>query len=214
MYESFGLPWPAVLLGFLLGAAAVVLHRRRILGRVPLALALLVPTVTVLAAAVPFRFSNGTVADADDVNANFDALAAQIEAIQAASTYRVDTPAPLPSGVGLSYETVQPRQFDPLCRDEDGCTMRICYQALSDTRFCSLWTLGLVANRWRAVGVDEVPVEGLDDNLLSTVAAETSGCGLTDADRDAPLTGSVDADPGFAIEYRENWQSCVVTFTD
>jgi hypothetical protein len=38
----------------------------------------IVPLVAVAAVTLPFTFTNGTVADADEVNANFNALASQM----------------------------------------------------------------------------------------------------------------------------------------
>jgi hypothetical protein len=69
--------WGAMLLGAVLGALGVRSlrgSRPRTVGIVALALAILLP---VSARALPFTFTNGTVADANQVNANFAALASQ-----------------------------------------------------------------------------------------------------------------------------------------
>jgi hypothetical protein len=63
-----------LLLGALLGAVAVLslrIARPRTVGLAALALALAIP---LSARALPFTFANGTVADANQVNANFTAL--------------------------------------------------------------------------------------------------------------------------------------------
>jgi hypothetical protein len=69
--------WGALLLATLLGGLGIRRlrgARPRLLGIVALALALLVP---ISARALPYTFTNGTAADATQVNANFAALAAQ-----------------------------------------------------------------------------------------------------------------------------------------
>jgi hypothetical protein len=66
--------WGVLLLGAVLGAVGVRqlrAGRSRLVGGVALGLALLVP---ISARALPFTFTNGTVADATQVNANFAAL--------------------------------------------------------------------------------------------------------------------------------------------
>jgi hypothetical protein len=66
--------WGALLLGVLLGmVAAHTLRgaRARAIGAFVLAIAFIVP---IAAHALPFTFSNGTIADANQVNANFEAV--------------------------------------------------------------------------------------------------------------------------------------------
>jgi hypothetical protein len=66
--------WGALLLGVVLGVAGVWCLRRvrpRVLGMTALGLAILIP---VSVGAVPFTFTNGTAADANQVNANFAAV--------------------------------------------------------------------------------------------------------------------------------------------
>jgi hypothetical protein len=66
--------WGTLVLGVLLGMTAVLALRRvgaRAAGVLVLAVALIVP---IAARALPFTFANGTIADADQVNANFAAV--------------------------------------------------------------------------------------------------------------------------------------------
>jgi hypothetical protein len=82
--------WGAMLLGALLGGLGVRRlrgARPRVVGALALALALLVP---ISARALPFTFTNGTVADANQVNANFAALASQQGVAPAGSSNLVD----------------------------------------------------------------------------------------------------------------------------
>jgi hypothetical protein len=82
--------WGVLLLGAVLGALAVRqlrAGRSRLVGGVALGLALLVP---ISARALPFTFTNGTVADATQVNANFAALASAQALGPSASSNVVD----------------------------------------------------------------------------------------------------------------------------
>ncbi len=68
-------PWSvAFLAGLVVGVAAVATRARRVKGALILSLLLALP-LAALAVTLPFTFQNGTVADADEVNANFEALA-------------------------------------------------------------------------------------------------------------------------------------------
>ncbi|MEM7543265.1 MAG: hypothetical protein AAF384_17020 [Pseudomonadota bacterium] len=68
-------PWALVLLGAVIGFCGVFANRRR-LARVPLLFALLVPVMSAIALGIPNVFTNGTMADANEVNANFAAISA------------------------------------------------------------------------------------------------------------------------------------------
>jgi hypothetical protein len=79
--------WGAMLLGaglLLLGQRLLARRRGRALTLMVLALAFLLPLSGALAA-LPFSFTNGTVADANQVNSNFSALDARVSALQAKS---------------------------------------------------------------------------------------------------------------------------------
>jgi hypothetical protein len=81
--------WGTLLLGAVLGAVGVrrLRGRARMAGAAALALALLLP---ISARALPFTFTNGTVADATQVNANFAALASAQSLGPSASSSIVD----------------------------------------------------------------------------------------------------------------------------
>jgi hypothetical protein len=82
--------WGAILLAASLGALGARRlrgARPRLMGALALALAILLP---ISARALPFVFSNGTVADATQVNANFQALASQQGLTPSASSALVD----------------------------------------------------------------------------------------------------------------------------
>jgi LPXTG-motif cell wall-anchored protein len=80
-----GLPWLLAGGALLLGLGGFALRRRR---QAPLAVLLLVgiaaiPIAAWAAVTLPYSFTDGTTADADEVNANFAALVAAVEANQA-----------------------------------------------------------------------------------------------------------------------------------
>ncbi len=79
-----------LLLGALMGAA-VVLYRRPILktGTALALVALVLVPLVALAVTLPNTFVNGTVADADEVNENFQFLADKIAALEAAGGGRL-----------------------------------------------------------------------------------------------------------------------------
>jgi hypothetical protein len=94
--------WGAIVLGALLlafGVRRLRGPRPRVVGVVALALAILLP---LSARALPFVFSNGTVADATQVNANFAARASQQGVAPSASSALIDligsTTATCPGG--------------------------------------------------------------------------------------------------------------------
>lgn len=70
-------PWALVFLGVLLGVSLVRAQSSRVARVLPLAVALLVPVMVVSTPSL-IQFQNGTVADAEQVNANFASLRAQI----------------------------------------------------------------------------------------------------------------------------------------
>lgn len=76
--------WALLLLGFLVGVFAVRAKGHRANAMVIALAIFVVPAVALTATgALPFTFSNGTPADADEVNANFEALETQIANIPA-----------------------------------------------------------------------------------------------------------------------------------
>ena len=73
-------PWALILLGFILGVCAVFANRSRAARVVPFLMVFLVPVASVIAINTPLplplpnSFSNGEIADANEVNANFTTL--------------------------------------------------------------------------------------------------------------------------------------------
>lgn len=68
--------WAVLILGFLLGVFAVKAKGARANALVFALAIVVVPAIAVTAqSTLPYTFTNGTVADADEVNANFQALA-------------------------------------------------------------------------------------------------------------------------------------------
>jgi hypothetical protein len=98
--------WGLIVVGAVLGAWGVKRlrgPRPRLLGTIALGLVLLLP---ISARALPFTFTNGTVADATQVNANFAALAAGQGLAPSATANLVDLQqsgaCPVAPGVGLN----------------------------------------------------------------------------------------------------------------
>ena len=75
-------PWSLILLGFMLGLCAVYASRNRKARMFTLTIVLLVPLVSTIAATLPHTFSNGTPANADQVNANFEALLTSVNTLE------------------------------------------------------------------------------------------------------------------------------------
>ncbi|MEM7543266.1 MAG: hypothetical protein AAF384_17025 [Pseudomonadota bacterium] len=84
-------PWALLLLGVVIGACGVLANRHR-KARVPLFFALLVPVMGAVAFTVPNTFTNGTTADAAQVNANFAAIASIIGTPPAVTSITASTP--------------------------------------------------------------------------------------------------------------------------
>ena len=75
-------PWALLLLGFILGICAVIANRYRGARLLPLMVLVFLPVVSVIAANVPHLFQNGTTADANQVNENFDALVSAVTQLE------------------------------------------------------------------------------------------------------------------------------------
>lgn len=75
-------PWALLILGFLLGIFAVYVCRNKTPRSLALTLVLFLPTVAVIAASVPHEFKNNTLADANEVNMNFNELASAVTVLE------------------------------------------------------------------------------------------------------------------------------------
>jgi len=107
------------LLGVLVGAA--VLHYRRPLSkagiRVALAALAIAPLIAIAQVTLPHTFANGTVADADQVNANFEAILADTGRF---TTTVAGGPSVPPVQIDIPTEVI-----DQLCKDLDGCAISL-----------------------------------------------------------------------------------------
>ncbi|MEM7466590.1 MAG: hypothetical protein AAF387_06855 [Pseudomonadota bacterium] len=81
MQIPFG-AWGLLPLGILFGVSAVYTLRGRHTRLLPFLVLTFVPVVSVIAANVPHLFQNGTTADANQVNENFDALLSTVMALE------------------------------------------------------------------------------------------------------------------------------------
>lgn len=127
-----------ILLGMLLGAGVVVLRRPPSKAATTTALVgvALAPLVA-LAVTLPHSFTNGTVADANEVNANFTALADGVSALET-GLLQVGTAAPVPYAIDAERYVVEAEPADvgvvvpidqglisQLCQDLDGCKVTL-----------------------------------------------------------------------------------------
>ena len=111
------------ILGIIIGASAsAIMARGNNWARLTsLSIILLLPVVAVFAVNLPHTFTNGTVADADEVNANFEALANNSNS----NTYKVSIPtSTIPSDE--RYTALDSGRLSNLCADDDGCSLRLC----------------------------------------------------------------------------------------
>ena len=107
-------PWALLILGFLLGVSAVFARSHRLARVFPLFVVFLIPVVSVVAFNVPHVFVNGTIADADQVNANFQAVESEISDLSDLGRYTVSTGAVSSSSILVSVEHAS---FSSLCGD-------------------------------------------------------------------------------------------------
>ena len=113
---------------FLLGAlvGALVILYRKPLSKAKTAVALLVialvPLIAIGQVTLPNTFTNGTVADADEVNANFDALLEESARFHQTLV-----------GMAIPRVAIPVSVTDQLCRDDDGlAALHVAGRALAD----------------------------------------------------------------------------------
>jgi len=115
MFGPLGLG--VLLISFLAGGYTLKSRRRTRWAAVVASTVLILGSLAAIAAVtLPNAFVNGTVADADQVNENFDAIAADF----AKWTIQIDDPTPLATTVSIPDSVLV-----QLCADEDGCKVRI-----------------------------------------------------------------------------------------
>ena len=114
--------WALIILGAALGILAFKVNNSNTARALSVITIVLLPIVAVVATNLPYQFSNGTVADADEVNANFQTLQDQISS----NIARYETKA-LANGVTpVSTAAIDHAAFLALCGDDNGCEIRIC----------------------------------------------------------------------------------------
>jgi hypothetical protein len=171
---------PALLLAALLGTTWIVQRRRRspLVVVSLLCAAIAVPLVAVAGMTLPHTFSNGTVADADEVNQNFESILGDFARYQLSVTG-----ANAGNSVG-----VPPSVITQLCEDVDGCTVRLLSRDRNfpgDFPFATApYLLHYVSSgRWSAsIGTTPVNQATDGDGVTVHVAQTGSDCYFTDAE--------------------------------
>lgn len=191
MLSPFGLIGLAVLLA----CVGWTIQRSRRSAKVSVLMVLVVgavlPLATFAAVSLPHVFVNGTVADATEVNANFQTLLAQT------GRYTIGVFGGDP-GVGI------PAAAMAVCEDEDGCSLQIVrYEAATEVVDPDIvWRLYFETDPteprvWQLVSPDLAStVSGRDDDGSFTFIQELGPCVFTDGDPNAPA----DTAPGFSVQ--------------
>jgi hypothetical protein len=194
---------------FLAGGWLLQPGRRVRRGRLVAALLVALP-ISMTAFTLPHTFANGTIADANQVNANFDALALHADEI-GTGLYQLGNTAPVPyaidheryvvettaAGVGVVVP-IDHGVMAQLCRDLDGCEVTLgrldAFPSGAGQFAFRHFHLQLSENssRWRT----ETDFEG-DDGAGGEQAYAVLDCWLTDGD--AGTLGGPDAGPGFGL---------------
>ena len=219
-------PWALVALGFVLGICALKAKTHLAARLIPVLIAVLLPVLVVSTPAL-ITFVNGTVADADEVNANFQALA---DAIDAAAS----------SSLTVATRPTQPNVFIPrsaiaeICYDADGCNIRYCYSSGTGGRtlcrqiisFSIAEASGVLSGRVdTSTTFSATRLEGLitytDNNgflqEIVSIGASGTSCSFNDADRSLSDGTLVDNAPGFGLVQTQDLSGsgrCVVRFDD
>ena len=200
-------PAALIILGFLLGISALKWQSSRVSKLFIVSLAMGLPLL-VVATTLPHQFVNGTVADADEVNANFSALEQQI--IIQKPVFEVSV-----SGNGVSPQTlvnIDQTVFADFCGDANGCVARICYSSFSDPADDPAGLPACLGSRhisydeasgkWRAGTLEEAGLNfstSTDNNAAASNLAKFGSCFINDADVIDPVLGEQDTAAGFSV---------------
>jgi len=168
-------------------------HHATLAGAALLCAVVAIPLAAVAVVSLPHTLSNGTVADADEVNQNFETIVGdsaryQLTVVGASAGFS----APVPASVIVQ-----------LCEDDDGCTVRLFSQDRSQP-FDLPFATGPyrfqhnALSRWSASDRATLLTQATDaDGNINHVAQTGSGCFFTDAEY-VGFSGS-DAAPGFNL---------------
>ena len=190
-------PWALIALGFVLGVCAVYANRSRMARVVPFVMVLLVPMVSVIAVNLPHTFSNGTIADADQVNDNFSAIASSIN--QNLSSVEASAPG---NAILTIVSRLDHTNLTALCSDAGGCRGRLCRDnpvGSPSLSVCDDFILRyLVADSTWSVLRNNVS-NTLVDNNSDTFTMNNNSCLLTDADSWSLTSGYRDNNLGLSV---------------
>jgi len=168
------------LIGALLATAwlAQRLRRSALATTIMLLATIAIPLAAVAATSLPNLFTNGTVADADEVNENFNTIAGDFSRYHlTVNGSSAGTSVPVPMAV-----------ITQLCEDDDGCEIRLFSQdrnSPGDFPFATgPYLFHSAANaRWSVTVGTTLIVQATDgDGTLAHVAQTGTDCFFTDAE--------------------------------
>lgn len=188
----------AFLAGLLLGSAAFARRTRRIRGIAVIGLlaAALVPLVALASVELPHTFTNGTTADADEVNANFQAI------LDESARFHLN-----PSVAG-SYP-VPNSVIQQLCEDADGCevvAVRAPDNGFPMAASAHLHVTVVTDPSW-GFWRTRAGSSGIDGNGATELVVIADGCGLLDG-------ASSGADPAIGWVFSAGAADCFLTIVD
>ena len=218
-------PLALIVLGIGIGISAVKWQSSRSAKLFMLSLAVGFPLIAVMATNLPHQFVNGTVADADEVNANFAALEQQID-VQS-STMKVSVTSNGVSAMRLA--SIDQARFVSICADEGGCTVRLCYSTFNNpsddpVSLAACNSERLIAydessGKWKAGTYSDTGSSfstSTDNNGAVSYLATAASCRVSDADIVNPVVASQDISAGLSVLnlHQNAGLTCTATFHD
>ena len=214
-------PWALLMLGALLGICAVKGKSHLAARIIPVVVIVMLPVIA-MGTAPLITFVNGTIADAEEVNANFEALRDEIEA-QSGLPYEASVS--IRAGGGAVYTALERESLTRLCGDFGGCTVRLCTIS-APTRICgdpSFLFYGAEGDLWQRqtdLGAAFPNLVAGDDGdadpeTVFVMPFTQNVCRLTDADFLFPGGQLADTGQGFGL-YAEaaNAVTCGIVVND
>lgn len=177
----------------------------------------------VCAQTFPHTFTNGSIADADELNANFDAIEQHVE--NRRGVYETSVVA---NGILVrTLANIDHTAFVNLCGDNTGCVARLCVYSevpetltSSDLTECSTpWIIAYDApsGRWsfREIvgGAGFLSTDGDD---VSSDPLTFGACAISDGETSGPTTSLQDLRFGFSVvnNYSTPGRGCSVALSD
>jgi hypothetical protein len=154
----------------------------------------LIPLVAIASVDLPNVFSNGSVADADEVNANFQAL------LDESARYHMS-----PSVAGS--RPIPDSLIQQLCEDADGCEVTALRAPTNDSPRGASERLHVTVFSGLGAWRTHSGSSGFDGNGSVEVVVISDGCGLLDG-----ISGT--GDPAIGREFFAGAADCFLTIAD